>query len=450
VKTTYRIHFYRPMDGDAVERWLHRKALRGLRLEKAGQFVWRFRRTEPAPLTYAVTYFPDASVYGGAATPQQEEYAEYCAAAGWDYVTQWHRMQIFVTDREDPIPLETDPHQKLDTIRQIMRKDTMPLLLLLALCLLQIWLTWQEYRVAPIAFLSSPVVLPRLLAYPLLSLTTIMDQIAWRLWLRRSERSVAAGGDCVPSLFPLSRWLGIGSVVVVALAFCQMIGYALQMDAAEAVLYGLGTALAIMLAIYLPMWWMREHGYGEKAIRKTTLIITVVVVVVFTFGAVALMGGGEEIEPAYWYETADGDRTYGIYDDPIPLTLADLGAETDGLPYSRYFRSLSSSPLVERTQASEHCPPEKHLEGEFHDLFYSIYRIKLPFLRDLCRNELLRQTEFSPAEDFRWQAEELYIGPGNSSGAEYMAIWGSTILFLRTDIPLDDAAIGAIRSAVLN
>ena len=123
MRTTYRIHTYRPIDGDAVEKWLRRMALRGWRLEKAGQLFGRFRRAEPAPLTYSVTYFPEASLYGGPPTEQQEEYAEYFAAAGWSYVTQWSRMQIFVTEQEDPIPLETDQRQKLETIRQSVVTD---------------------------------------------------------------------------------------------------------------------------------------------------------------------------------------------------------------------------------------------------------------------------------------------------------------------------------------
>ena len=69
MKYTYRMCFFRPMDSDAVERYLSRKARKGWRLDKTGQVFWRFRREEPAALTYAVTYFPDASVYGGALTP---------------------------------------------------------------------------------------------------------------------------------------------------------------------------------------------------------------------------------------------------------------------------------------------------------------------------------------------------------------------------------------------
>ena len=71
MKYAYRMCFFRPMDSDAVERYLSRKARKGWQLDKTGQMFWRFRRENPAALTYAVTYFPEASVYGGALTPAQ-------------------------------------------------------------------------------------------------------------------------------------------------------------------------------------------------------------------------------------------------------------------------------------------------------------------------------------------------------------------------------------------
>ena len=116
MKHTYRLWLYDPMDVDAIVSYLGRMARKGWRLEEAGWYFWRFVRAQPAPLTYAVTYFPGASFYGGATTEEQDELLDYCAAAGWTYVTQMQRMQIFVTDQSTPIPLETDEKQKLRTI----------------------------------------------------------------------------------------------------------------------------------------------------------------------------------------------------------------------------------------------------------------------------------------------------------------------------------------------
>ena len=123
MKLTYRLWIFDPLDADGIEAYLNKMARKGWQLEKAGWWFWRFRRAEPAPLAYAVTYFADSSLYGGAATAAQDELAEYCAAVGWDYVTQMLRMQVFVNSRPDPVPLETSGLQKLEAVEAILKKD---------------------------------------------------------------------------------------------------------------------------------------------------------------------------------------------------------------------------------------------------------------------------------------------------------------------------------------
>ena len=80
MKHTCRLWFFDPMDADGIEACLSKMARKGWQLERAGRYFWRFHRAEPAPLAYAVTYFADSSLYGGAATAAQDELAEYCAA----------------------------------------------------------------------------------------------------------------------------------------------------------------------------------------------------------------------------------------------------------------------------------------------------------------------------------------------------------------------------------
>ena len=225
--------------------------------------------------------------------------------------------------------------------------------------------------------------------------------------------------------------------------------YALYMDALETVLLSFALVGLIFAAIFIPMWWMRERGYSEKSIRRTTLITSITTCLVFTICVTAAIIGAENPEPAYWYEAEGRSHPYAIYNDPIPLTLADLGVDTSGLPYSRDFFALSGSPLVDRLQAAENCPPEDHLEEPCHRLFYTIYHIRLPFLKNLCRRELLKQAAVSLTDDPRWQAEEVYTGFHDFYNApEYLVFWEDHILFLRTDVPLSDASIDYIRSIV--
>ena len=117
---------YLLFDYRGVEAHLTKMAARGWRLEKVGTYFWTYRRAEPARVTYAVTYLPDASQFDPDPSEQQASLAELCAAAGWEKAADWGQMQIFVNERPDPVPLETDEAVRLEVIRRSMKKSFQP------------------------------------------------------------------------------------------------------------------------------------------------------------------------------------------------------------------------------------------------------------------------------------------------------------------------------------
>ena len=430
MKYAYRMCFFRPMDSDAVERYLSRRARKGWRLDKTGQVLWRFRRENPAALTYAVTYFPEASVYGGALTPAQEELAAYCAAAGWTFVAQWLRMQIYVTDRRDPVPLETDERQKLDTVRAVFRKNRVTSLLLIAAALLQVVTLAIRLKTEAFQLFASPLALPLLAAWPFVFFITLESRLLWALWLRRSERSVERGGPCAPSFFRLSRGLEIGALILVTALLIQGMWYAQRRGAGGALWWGVGITAVVLACVLVPVWWMRERGYDEGSIRNVTIFITVLI------GVVAICAAADRsivipIEPAWWYEGESG--RYGIYEDPIPLRLEDLGVSTEGLPYSTSRRSFSRSPFLSQVIAGHSCPPAEELPGAQPELGYTMVHVSFPPLYDVCREEL-SWGEMERVEDGRWQAEAVYAGAMYDGTPALLVCWEEDLLLLYSDL----------------
>ena len=74
----------------------------GWRLERIGPYFWTYRRAEPARVTYAVTYLPGVSQFDPDPSERQASLEELCAAAGWEKVSDWGQMQIFVSERAGP------------------------------------------------------------------------------------------------------------------------------------------------------------------------------------------------------------------------------------------------------------------------------------------------------------------------------------------------------------
>lgn len=82
-----------------------------------------------------VTYYPSGSAFDPEPNPGLGELYELCEHAGWEYVTGFAEMNIFVNSRENPTPLETDPVVELGVIElSARRRLTRPYWVLLALC----------------------------------------------------------------------------------------------------------------------------------------------------------------------------------------------------------------------------------------------------------------------------------------------------------------------------
>ena len=126
----YRLETFTLYDYRGVERHLEAMEAKGWRLEKTGN-LWKYRRTEPRKVHYAVTYVPEASEFNPAPTAGQENLAELCAAAGWEKAADWFQMQIFRSEQPDPMPLETEEAVRLEVLQRSIRKNFLPSSLLL-------------------------------------------------------------------------------------------------------------------------------------------------------------------------------------------------------------------------------------------------------------------------------------------------------------------------------
>ena len=246
-KKKFRLEICLPWDGAYVAQRLEKMARKGWQLEKVGNLFWTYRKAEPAALHYAITYFPDASVFDSAPTEDQESYADYCAAAGWQMVSTYGPLQIFVNDRPDPVPIETDEGEKLTAIHKAMRK----MLFLPYGTLAAVWIFNLALRLnlrsyySTLSTLSSVQQLLFLLAITLLILLSLGMMGDYLVWYLRSRRSVDRGGACLPAgtrvrrilqWLPVAAYAVYGLVLLWAMAAAGRVLYLLALAGGTAVL----------------------------------------------------------------------------------------------------------------------------------------------------------------------------------------------------------------------
>lgn len=88
-----QLSWYQPDDTEAIARHLERMAGKGWLLEKVDNWIFTYRRAQPARVRYTVTFFPEASVFDPGLTRGQETYADYCQAAGWELAAAYGPIQ---------------------------------------------------------------------------------------------------------------------------------------------------------------------------------------------------------------------------------------------------------------------------------------------------------------------------------------------------------------------
>ena len=143
-------------DYQGVEEHLSAMAAKGWRLEKAGNALWKYRRAEPASLRYAVTYNAGASQFNPGPTEGQESLEELCNAAGWTKVCDWFQMQIYCSEAENPIPLETEESVRLEAVHRSMKRTFLPAnIIFLLVSLVMLGLFVRTLIVDPLHILSN-------------------------------------------------------------------------------------------------------------------------------------------------------------------------------------------------------------------------------------------------------------------------------------------------------
>ena len=208
-KKKFQVNWYQVNDSEAMAAKLEKMAAKGWLLDKVSNFGWTYRRAEPAQVKYTITYFPDASVFDPAPTEGQETYADFCQAAGWEFVAAYGPIQFFRSTRPDPIPIETDEGEKLRASHKTMLKTlVLSHVLLLFSAGLQLPAQRLNFRYAPFSTVSSNQSMALALLATGLLLYCAAILLDYFIWYRRSKRAVERGGASVKVHTRARRWGG--------------------------------------------------------------------------------------------------------------------------------------------------------------------------------------------------------------------------------------------------
>lgn len=425
-------------DPQTIQKRLEEMAAKGWMIRKVGNLFWTFEKIPPKRLRFAVTYFPGASEFDPRPSEKQLDKEAFCAQDGWKLVLRWDAMQIFCNDREDAVPIETDPVPQVENIRRVMKKKVLvtqlfTLLFMLGYIYVQLTRLWQD----PADYLSNGFYLFSLPLWVLLFLEAIREVWTYFFWSVRAKR---AAEDGIFLAVKRSKWLDWGipvlSTVFLLLALSGG-GFHLRYIVCWAGMMGVVFFLTNRL-----MGWMKKKGTP----RGINLAVSCACVMVLTLagmaGIVAATLGG-------WLPLEDGRKPVGqydwdgltmdIYDDPLHLTVEDL-VEVDAR-WSKEAR-FQESPLVAYGDYRQDLLFGQEIRG--YELSYEITDVKLPRLYAFVKERLISQRQDEVYEDFVfvdhyepidpavWGAQEAYqLHWSDGAMDTYLVCWENRIVEIK-------------------
>ena len=406
-RTLVNVSFYDP---EAIQRKLEQMAAQGWMIQKVGNLFWTYTKIPPQKLRFAVTYFPGASEFDPKPSEKQLEKEELCAQDGWRLVLRWDVMQIFCTDREDAVPIDTDPVPQVDNIHRTMQKKVLVSQLVMALSVLgflylQLSQLWRD----PADYLSDNSRLFTIPLWLMLLLMTIYELVIYFRWGRRAKEAAEHGVFLPVRSHPWLSWAAVGLATVFLL---------LSVSASSGGFLFLLSIVVVMVIPFLLANWMLGELKGRGVSRRVNLAVTsaaIFVLVIVGTGAVVVGAAtqgwlplGEESQPVGQYDW-DG-LTMHIYDDPLPLEVEDL-VQVDAR-WSKEAR-LQESPLLAYGDYRQDLLFTEEIQG--YELRYEITDVKVPFLYDFVKDGFIRDNQdevlekyLIPVDPAPWEAEEVY------------------------------------------
>lgn len=416
-KTKWVFWGFLSLDYQAMADYLREMAARGWLLERAGEFVAKFRASEPQDLQFTVDVFPYEGRLVSKNNPQAQEYRQMCAESGWQFLTSRDYLQFFsAPGRENPTPLQTDAFLEDKNVRSKLWRPELISFVFVSLVLVG-YPRLFNYRVllyfttVAIAFL-----------FPLFACSQFARGVYVIFWWLKAKRYIARGETLPKPTLQSARWRAFlfnGPPFLFFISMCLAIVIDLYLMPATINLEGLLPYVFLYSSFGLLHYFIK---------RKSRSVDT---------GIIAVFVGGFIIWAAsigFAYAVYSLDLTARLENKHLPqdyprLTYTELASQPTILIDSKFQPGLS--PVVSRYYHYEetHRIPKPHQHviispGARREITFSIdyYDAVHPYLAQLIVQGISKHilkfkfpelgisvTPAAPEQLKLWQADEVYF-----------------------------------------
>ncbi|RDU24564.1 DUF2812 domain-containing protein [Anaerosacchariphilus polymeriproducens] len=426
---------------DSLKEYLEKKAAQGWMLEKRKGSICYFRKCKPKKVKFSVEIFDKASEFMVDYNATNEEYIEYCKAAGWNFVSAEGKVQIFYTEDKSAIPIETDPQQKFETVHKSIFKQyiknwfigiILGLLYLIKLSdgIVEIFSSYMSFSII-------------LLGISMVILNTFQVIIYYR-WFHKIKEKIKNGeefyyyknlGSLVSKIMVAcigTAWF-VGVLVVSYLSGDKVLMFILLIFVSVPIFLFGSSILSVLTQKNGIMKEMKQTIY-----YKVIIIITFAVTggIIIFFIAVEFFGlGNKNIKNTKYIDT-DGTISWEAkHNDSLIFTLEDMGIKLQG-EYNKNAEKGDSFIISKENYYEE--PLGEDTEKDY--LAYTIYRVKNKWLYDKVVKEVTKDNEFdfNKLEMIHIQGYKVYHTEDAMHYHSYLLLMDNLVLDLQTNLKLNE------------
>ncbi|GAA0086192.1 hypothetical protein UT300007_26310 [Clostridium sp. CTA-7] len=182
---------FMPYEFRAIEEYLDKEALRGWKLEKIKGNFLKLKKTEPKSLKYTVDVLDEIAFIDGENTEKSMEYREFCNMAGWEFICEKDKFQIYCSeDPNESIPIHTDEGERFEIVKKATTKYEFSVLII------NLFLLYIAYTcITNGSFLADNLILLYLGCISVRVVLEVIQFIDFMRWNIKAQKSLEKGEE---------------------------------------------------------------------------------------------------------------------------------------------------------------------------------------------------------------------------------------------------------------
>jgi hypothetical protein len=364
-KTVY--FMYESYECSALEEYFEAMAESGWLIKSINRPFLKFERIEPKKLKFSVDILNKISSYDPEDSDDALDYREYCEAAGWKYVCQDKKIQVFYTeDYNSTIDIQTDEGEKFKSVVKASLGNVFSYLFIIFIWVFNIKMQFNgdiSYTLA-----SNFSIFSLFLTFSLILIYS-NKPISFIIWALKSKKRIRENKSMKYNNY---KQLRLKNIFISSITVIYCVLFAVFMLSDDTVNRSGGVIFAVLLfSVIIGSIFVARYIRKKRYSRQTNITLAIGGGLAYIFIFLVLVG------ILITFVTLDDYDRNKVPKDKFELVFSDFGYEENE---SDFYGGYQKSLLAERVRYSN--------SDENNSLSYTVLSSKYPWIVELQENRI--------------------------------------------------------------